>query len=185
MPAERPALVARPGPDGATVLFDLVASQMVWWWCVLAVRQGEELVGLAAPLAYVAGRVAVRPARAAATLKLAVAGALFGATGDQVLASVGLLDFLPAGTLGVFMVSLWAMFAVSLEHSAAFLGRLSPLQRALAGAVAGPLAYLGGERLGVLALERGAYLGVAVEWALALLVLPVLVSRSHEREATG
>jgi hypothetical protein len=182
MDAERQALVAPSRQDGGSVLFDLVLSQAAWWWCILAVRQGEEFVGIVGPLAYVAGRLAVAPSRAAVTLRLGAAGALFGAVGDQTLAALGLLEFLPVDTLGVFMVSLWAMFGVSLDVSAAFLARMALWQRALAGALAGPLAYLGGERLGVLALERAGLVGVAVEWALGLALLPLFVARSQGRE---
>jgi hypothetical protein len=184
MPAERRGFAAWQRPDAVAAWVDLVASQAAWWWCVLAVRQGQELVAIAGPLTYIAGRVAVRPARAGATLALAAAGAAFGGAGDQLLAWLGFIDFLPAGTRGAFMVAIWAMFAASLEVSAAFLTKLSPWQRSLSGALAGPLAYLGGERLGVLALAPGAIPGVALEWALALLVLPALVPASRERELT-
>jgi hypothetical protein len=185
MPVERRALTAWPRPDVAAAAFDLVANQAAWWWCVLAVREGQELVAIAGPLAYLAGRVAIAKGRTGATLRLALAGAAWGGAGDQLLAWLGLMDFRPAGTQGAFMVALWAMFAASLEFSAAFLTRLSPFQRLVAGAVAGPLAYVGGEKLGVLVLLPGAVPGIAVEWALALLALPALARHPRVPEASG
>jgi hypothetical protein len=182
MPAERRVAAALTLPDAAVTFLDLVVNQAAWWWCVLMARQGQELAAVAGPLAYIAGRIALQPARVFATLRLAAAGAAYGAVFDQLLAWLGLIDFLPAGTHGAFMVAIWAMFAASLEISAAFLTRLAPWQRSLAGALAGPLAYLGGERLGVLVLAPGAIPGIALEWALALLILPALVRPWPERE---
>ena len=184
MHADRRVLVAtRPPSSKATAqLLDFVANQAAWWWCVLLVRSGETALSLAGPLAYVVVRAAAAESALVPVVALALAGAAFGAVGDQLLAAFGLIDFGAAGTNGGFMVALWAMFAVSLMFSNSFVVRLPAWQRALAGAAAGPLAYLGGERLGVLALAPSAWFGVAVEWAVALTVLPLLVrSRAEER----
>jgi len=62
--------------------------------------------------------------------------------------------------------------------------RLGAWARAALGAVAGPLAYAGGERLAVLDLRAGALLGVGVEWAVALVLLPLLVVRRPAAGAT-
>jgi hypothetical protein len=107
-------------------------------------------------------------------IELAGAGAAVGLCGDALLASSGLLILSPSlswGPVAPFLVSLWAMFAVSLQRSAAFLVRLPAWQTASIGAVAGPLAYAGGERLGVLSLSAGAPWAVALEWALAVPLL--------------
>lgn len=77
------------------------------------------------------------------------------------------------------MVSLWAMFAVSLSASARFLSQLSVHWVAALGATMGPLAYLGGERLGVLTLGRGASLVVAAEWAIAVAILAHSAARAR------
>jgi hypothetical protein len=185
MIVEPRARAAPAAPSAGSNLLDFGANQAAWWWCVLAAREGSELVALFGPLAYLVGRVLVTPERAATTLRLAAAGAALGAAGDQLLAWRGLLDFEPAGTRGVFMVALWAMFAASLEFSTGFVARLPAWQRALVGGLAGPLAYLGGERLGVLSMASGAWPFVALEWAVAVALLPAASGgRSPEQVAT-
>ena len=68
----------------------------------------------------------------------------------------GWLSFPPEAVLGspsaLWMVSLWAGFAATLGHSLEWLqGRLRTA--AVLGSVAGPLAYLAGERFGAMTIE--------------------------------
>ena len=122
-------------------------------------------------MGYVVARVGgARGARLRLFL-LALGGGLFGAASDAALARLGLLT-LTVERGYVLMASLWAMFAVSLCFSARSLARLGALTRAMLGALFGPLAYLGGERLGVLSLAPGAPGAVALEWAIRLAVIP-------------
>jgi len=129
---------------------------------------------LLGPLSYVLGHVLSARRARHAVLALAMAGALAGLAGDALLAKAGLLRFPPGLTLGLaapFMILLWAMFAVSLRGSSAFVLRRPVWQVALLGAAAGPLAYAGGERLSVLELSHGALWAVALEWAVAVPLL--------------
>ncbi len=185
MHTERGTLAEPSTPSpAAPALLDLAASQAAWWWCVLLVRAGHSELALLGPLAYLAGRAWASRGEGRATLTLAAAGAAFGIAGDQALVLLGLLDFSVAGTRGGFMVALWAMFAATLRFSAGFVTRLGAPKRAALGALAGPLAYAGGERLGVLDLRSGGLLGVGLEWAVALLLLPLLVLRRPAAGAT-
>jgi hypothetical protein len=94
----------------------------------------------------------------------------------------GLLAFQPTfGAVAPFMLALWAMFAVSLTASAAFLARPPAWRAALFGAVAGPLAYAAGARLSVLSLRDGAAWAVAVEWLLAVPWLAYWARRAERR----
>jgi hypothetical protein len=157
----------------AFALVDLVASQLAWWWCVLWTRADHPVAAVIGPALYVGAHVTLASARTA-TLLLAASGVLVGLVGDGTLLRAGLMVFPSGATGGVaapFMLALWAMFAVSLGASLAFLGRAPRVWRALFGALAGPLAYAGGERLGVLALTKGAAVAVAIEWVLAVTVL--------------
>jgi hypothetical protein len=85
------------------------------------------------------------------------------------------------------MVALWMNLAATLRHSLSWLcGR--PVLALVMGAVAGPLAYWGGARLG--AVELGAPLGsslaaIAVEWALALPLLAWAAARLPAPWAEG
>jgi hypothetical protein len=168
------------------VLVDFAANQSAWWCSVLVARAGGRLLAVLGPLAYIAAR-AGRIGEVARVASLAAAGALIGALGDTTLVRAGCLSFPPAlrvGPTAPFMLSLWAMFAVSLSASAAFVRELHPLWSALLGAAAGPLAYGAGVRLGVLSVEPGSLLAIALEWALAVPLLAA-VARAVDRRVAA
>lgn len=175
------SLVIGPIPDlkptGTAVWLDLAANQAAWWWCILSARSGHGTVALIGPAAYLLGQVLLRPGERWLVLLLGALGALVGFAGDTLLVYARLLVFPPGLTVGAaapFMLALWAMFSASLLGSMAFLLRQPAWLALLLGAVAGPLAYSGGERLSVLALPGMAPVGVAVEWALAVPLLALL-----------
>jgi len=146
-------------------LFDFAGSQAAWWWCVLFVRAERAWLALAGPLAYIAVHFVVRAGWRAAIGLLALAAASIGLLADSALVRAGVLHF-PHDAK--FMIALWAAFGVSLTASMRFL-RERPAYVAFAfGALAGPIAYAGGARLGVLELEAHGWVAVAAAWALAI-----------------
>ena len=155
---------------------DFVGSQAAWWSCVLLVRADRDAAALAGPVLYIAAHAAVRARLRTRLVALAGLAALAGWAGDTVLVRAGLLSF-PSATMAPWsqpwMAALWAAFAVSLTASMIWLVRRPIVIAGAFGAVAGPLAYAVGERLGVLALARWSAPAVAAEWAAAtpLLVL--------------
>lgn len=168
-----------PHPRRAAPLVDAVAHQAAWWCCVLAARTGAAAVALLGPATYAAWRLAAARDQRLQLVRLALFGAAVGALGDATLASAGLVRFpaeLSVGPVAPFMAALWAIATLSLTLSSAFLTRLHPLAVASLGALAGPFAYAGGARLGVLSLGPGALAGIACEWALAL---PLLASSAR------
>lgn len=172
-----------PSPRWLGIAADFVANQAAWWWCVLAARAGSP-TGLLGPAAYVVGQLVFRPNRRRAILGLAAAGALTGLAGDFALVRAHLLAFPPTfAEVAPFMLGLWAMFAVSLTASAAFLAQAPVWGAALFGAVAGPLAYSAGERLSVLTVREAGAAAVALEWMIAAPWLAYCARRA-EREAS-
>jgi hypothetical protein len=164
----------------------VIGGQAAWWTCVLLVRSGRETLALAGPAAHVAAHAFLRPAHRSAALALAAAGALAGFAGDSALVAAGLLEFPGAGEDAAWsrpwMAALWAALAVSLTLSLRRLLRGPVALAAALGAVAGPLAYLAGERLGVLALAPGplaarALAGIAAEWFVAVALLVAVARR--------
>lgn len=95
---------------------------------------------------------------------------------------VGILDLLGHQTGSappIWILGLWLQFATTLHFSLGWLSKRY-LLATLLGLIGGPLAFLGGERLGAAAFgdPRALSLGViALAWAIAL---PVLV-RSADR----
>jgi hypothetical protein len=139
-------------------------------------REGAALA-LVIVAAYVAR--AVRPRRELLLVAVAVAT---GALADSLLASAGWLRYQGDapfdGAAPYWIVALWALFAITLNVSMRAL-RGRPALGAVLGLVGGPLAYLGGEKLGALALAEPApaLIALALVWALATPALLALALR--------
>jgi Protein of unknown function (DUF2878) len=154
---------------------DFAGQQAAWWWCVLFARNGHAAAALVGPALYAGAHLLTRPGARCRLAALGVGGALLGFLGDTLLVRAGLLSFtVPGASPGhspSFMVALWTMFALSFSASSAPLSRQRPATLAGLAALAGPLAYLGGERLSLLSLTDGALAAVALEWALLVPLL--------------
>jgi len=159
------------------IVANFVAFQLGWFACVLGAAHGLPWAGSTVVLAIVAWhlRRAVRP-RAELVLVLIAAG--IGALWDSALAALGLVQFphgvLIEGTAPHWMVALWMVFATTLNLSLAWLKRSLALAAAFGG-VGGPLAYLGGAKLGALVLvEQGpALAALALGWGV---LTPLLIA---------
>lgn len=68
-----------------------------------------------------------------------------------------------------WMLALWAMLATTLNMSLAWL-KPKPILSILLGAISGPLAYLGGERLGAMQIHnmQASMIYLAAGWGLAM-----------------
>lgn len=104
-------------------------------------------------------------------LLLVLAAAGLGFIVDSLLVVGGYIAFPAHASLGspstVWMVSLWAMFAMTLRHSLGWL-RGRHLVAALLGAVFGPLAYWAGSRIGAIHIHDGAVPAIAAAWAASM-----------------
>lgn len=151
------------------VIANALWLQAGWWACVLGAKAPGWLlvvpIGLAIHLCLCPDfREEVR-----AVARTALAGSVL----DSVLGAMGVFRF-DAWPLPLWLVLLWLVLASGLRHSLAWAGW--PFWRgALAGALIGPLAYLGGARLAEVSLPLGPLatgLLLIPVWALAL---PLLV----------
>jgi hypothetical protein len=163
------------------VVANLIAFKFGWLACVLGGANELPWLGALVALVIVTAHVARAPLPMA-ELKLIVAAGLLGAFWDSVLASSGLLVYrsgtLIAGAAPYWIVAMWLLFSTTLNVSLTWLkGRL--LVASAVGAVAGPLAFYGGHKLG--AVDFGdfwlAMLALAAGWALILPALVLLSGR--------
>ena len=103
-----------------------------WWWA-----------GPAAALVFAAWQLATSSVRRADFILILLAAAL-GLAVDSLFAQSGLLRYsaaVPWNTLApAWILSLWVGFALTLNHSLAYL-KTHPLAAAVLGGVGGPLAY--------------------------------------------
>ena len=90
----------------------------------------------------------------------------------------------PAGLAPYWMLSLWIVFATTLNHSLRWLMN-RPVAAALAGAIGGPLAYLAGAKLGALSIVTPAVTlpFIALLWTPAMITLSMTVMRASRLPA--
>ena len=167
-------------PRSASLMFNFVAFQCGWFACVVGAAHGWPLAGTATAAAIVAWHV-MRAARPAEDLKLVIIALALGALWDSSLAALGWVDFtsgtLVAGLAPPWILALWALFATTLNVSLDWLkGRW--LVAALLGAVAGPLSYWAGVRLGALEFVAPlpALTALAIGWGV---ITPLLMAAAR------
>jgi hypothetical protein len=163
-------------PGGRAILLNIAGFQACWWACIQGAASGRDLLGPAvvatlamAHLFLVDGHRRQWGLLAAAT----IAG--LGLEALNVHMAWLAYPREPAALAGapLWMVALWAAFALTLRHSLAWL-RERPLSAMIFGLLGGPLSYLAGVRLGALEFESGAMVGliaIAAEWGVAMPLL--------------
>jgi hypothetical protein len=147
---------------------NVIGFQLVWLASVGGAGAGMPWAGPAAATAFVAAMLAAGGRRRDDLRMLAIALPL-GLAMDSGFAASGWLVYAESGPwpalAPAWIVSLWAGFALTLNHSMAFLGA-RPAAAALFGLAGGPLAYwTAAEAFGAVAF------GVPAAWAMGALAL--------------
>ena len=143
------------------MLINFVLFQAGWFACVLGGAHDAAWIGLLVTLVAILVETR-RVADRRRFLALVLAVTVLGGAVDAAQTAAGVLRF-DGGTLPVWMVTLWALFATTLTGCMRWLQR-HLLWAALLGLVAGPLCYGAGERLGALRLGEHAWWLLALEW---------------------
>jgi hypothetical protein len=171
------------------VVANFAAFQIGWFACVLGAAHDLPWAGtiVAAVIIVTHAFSAARPLE---ELKLVAFAFLIGLAWDSGLVTLGWLDF-KSGYLIYHMaphwiLALWALFAITLNVSLAWL-KERLLTAAVLGAIAGPLAYWGGVRLGAVTFAEPmpAAIALAAGWALFTPVLALLARRYDGIHAAG
>lgn len=168
---------------------NLVGYQLVWFAAVIGAGRGLAWPGVLAALVFVALQWHASPQRGG-DARLVLVALLAGIVIDGALAASDLLAYAAAmpgiAWAPAWIVTLWAAFAMTLNHSLAFLqGR--PWLAVVLGASGGPLAYWGAAR-GWQAVEFASpawpgLLALALAWGLAMPLLAALALRWRGRDA--
>lgn len=173
-------------PTRAWVIANIVLMQAGWFACVLGAARGWPWLGTAVT-AGVIGFHLWRAPRAADEARLLAAVLAFGAVFDAALLATGTITLVNGQWVPWFtahwMLALWALFASSLNVSLRWLKRRWVVG-AMLGAVAGPMSFAGGSRLGAATLNDPTWaLGLlAVGWAVAI---PALMWLSDRFDGVG
>lgn len=172
-----------------SVWANAIGYQIVWFGAVIGAGRGLWWPGVAAAVAFALLHMALYPqtsAQRAVDVRLMLVAFVCGLTMDGALAGSGLADYaadssaLPADAPPLWLLSIWASFALTLRHSMRFLlGR--PLFALALGAIGGPLAYLGAARgWGAIAFAEPRWMAIValvVGWAIAIPLLTTLALR--------
>lgn len=160
-----------------------LAFQGVWLVCAIGASNGHGAPGIAAALAFAASVIALSPRPVKDALVVAASG-VAGFFIESALVLAGLLRFAapwPVETLApAWIVALWIAFGATLPSITDRLGAHWLTVAVVLGAVAGPLAYLAGARLGALQIVGSAtwsLLVLSIVWATALAGLVALHAR--------
>lgn len=161
---------------------NLVGYQLVWFAIVISAARGQPMWGIATAMAFIALQFRFSSRRAADARAL-LAAFICGFLLDGALSAAGWLVYaspllsLPAP---VWILALWMAFAMTLNHSMAFL-RGRPVLAGLLGGIGGPMAYLGAARgFDAVVFTPPAWHAIAllaVGWSIALATLAVLSQR--------
>ncbi len=172
---------AAAAPTRGRQLVNFLVFQAAWFAVVLGAAHGRPLAGTAAAVAAMAWHLAVcaRPAREA---RLLAACCALGFGIETALAQTGFVAY-PGGQPVAWLppywlVALWGLFGIALNVTLRWL-RGRPALAAALGAVAGPLSFASGVRLGGARFVDAvpALAALALAWAFALPVLMALARR--------
>ena len=168
-------------------LWNFLAYQLAWFAVLISAGFGVAWAGAAAAILVAAVHIALR--RDPLELQLIALAAVIGLLVDSTLALTGQVRFAsawPAGFAPYWMLSLWIVFATTLNHSLRWL-MIRPVAAALAGAIGGPLAYLAGAKLGALSIVAPAVTLplIALLWTPAMITLSMIVMRAARLPADG
>lgn len=158
---------------------NLLAFQLGWFAGVVGAAAGWPLLGALYTGLWLALHLRACAAARGVEARLLLSAAVLGFAADSALVLGGLIAFPEHARLAapttLWMVALWVNLAATLRHGLGWLRRRAGLA-ALLGAVAGPLAYLAGSRLGAITLVKPelATAAIALEWALSLPLLSAL-----------
>lgn len=162
-------------------LLNLALFQLGWLACVVGAAAGRPWLGVGV-VGIVLGVHVIGPGRPN-ELPLVAASAALGIVADSALRASGLVLYAaawsPSWLAPVWIVAMWANFAITLDHSLSWLSR-RPFLAAALGALGGPLAYVAGSRLGAVELRPWSLAALAAIWAVAL---PLLTAWAGSRRA--
>jgi hypothetical protein len=161
-------------------LINFIAFQLGWWCCVLGAANGDRFLGPFAVALIVIAHL-LRARRMSAELLLVAITVALGAAWDTLMLHSGWISY-AAGFSGAFaplwILALWAVFATTFNVSMHWL-RERKLLAAAFGAVAAPLSYWAGVRLGAGALINpiAALVAISIGWAA---MMPALMWLSQK-----
>jgi Protein of unknown function (DUF2878) len=161
------------------LIINFILFQIGWFACVLGAAKHMPWLGVIVVAAIVAWHLKQAKHAKPEIILLAIA-LLIGGIYDQLLLSSNLIGYQAHGwsdsLVPLWILALWALFVTILNVSLKWM-RNKWLVAILFGAIGGPLAYMGAEKLGAVTLNSmpNTYIALAVGWAI---ITPILLMLS-------
>ena len=154
--------------------WNFILFQVGWFACIIGAANQQVLWPVIGTLLYLAIHI-WRSEHANLELKLIFKAVIFGVSADTLIANMGFLyfnDAWPSAYLSpIWMWTLWALVASTVSGSLSWL-RGRPLLGMVLGAIAGPMSYEAGIRMGAGSWGPNGQLGglvlLAVVWGVAM-----------------
>jgi hypothetical protein len=165
-----PTRLAAPGT--ARVIGNFVLFQIAWFACVLGAAHDMAWLGVLV-IALVCSWHCSISIRSKPELYLILAAMLVGAVWESALVSASLMHYtygtLVDGLAPPWIVAMWALLAMTLNVSMRWL-KNRWLLAAVMGAIAGPMSFLAGQRLGAATFTGGTHTVVTLSMGWAVLM---------------
>jgi hypothetical protein len=170
------------------MLINFALFQISWFACVLGGARNMPWYGVGVALFILILQISISKNRLL-DIRLVVSALGLGVIFDAIPLHMGWITF-PAmpywsdALAPLWMLALWAMLASTLNMSLAWL-KPKPILSILLGATSGPLAYLGGARLGAMQIHnmQSSMIYLALGWGFAMWFL-FRLSHCSERQST-
>ena len=163
------------------LVVNFILFQIGWFACVIGAAKQMPWIGVATVLAIVILHL-TQAKQAKKELQLLIIALVIGGTFDQIMLNHQLITYQAHGwssmLVPVWILALWAEFVTVLNVSLRWMkGRW--LVAVLFGAIGGPLAYMGAEKLGAVTLNHLpiSYVILSVGWAC---LTPLLLKLSKK-----
>ena len=164
-------------------IINFVLFQAAWFICVLGASYNQTYLALTLSIIILLIHFSLIKKRML-DVKLIIIAGLIGLLFDGALLNFDLIIYndpgLPYPFTPIWIVMLWMIFAMTLNHSLAWLSQKYYLS-ILFGAIGGPLAYIAGEKLGAITLlSTNSIITLSVGWALITPILLIIANKLNK-----
>lgn len=161
-------------------IINFILFQVAWFACVIGAGKGMPWLGVLVTALILSWHL-YQAKDIKAELLLMLCALFIGAAYDQSMLSFGFISYLNTGwgnaIVPVWILALWLAFTTTLNVSLRWM-RSKHLFAVIFGAMGGPLAYLGAEKLGAVVLHgASSYIALSLGWAIITPFLILLSTR--------
>jgi len=151
------------------IWINFIWFQVIWFIAVLYTDQAVNILLFSLFLHFL-----ISPIREADLLTL-LGITLLGSLADYLLTFLGIFIFPDALFIPIWLILLWAHFALSLNHGMSWMIKLPLYARILFGAIFGTLSYYAGAELGAVTLHHNLILSLFAMSMIWASLLPVYI----------